>query len=83
MEKKIKSYFWTSFNFSLLFGLISGGIYRFNNQISTSDWASKGQPFSERWLDKQIWLIEGFIPGAIFGIVVGILWVYISDKRGE
>ena len=83
MKEKSNKYFWASFNFALLFGLITGGIHQFNNQISSVDWASKGQPITERWIDKQIWLIEGFIPGAIFGVIVGVLWTYINNRRKE
>lgn len=78
---KINNYFWISFNFSLLFGLITGSIHKFTNQIATSDWASKGQPIFERWIDSQEWFIKGFILGAILGIIVGVLWVYISNKK--
>jgi len=81
MKKKNRDYFWIPFNVALIFGLIAGVINKFIYALPSGDWAVKGQPFIERWLDKQEWFIQGFLPGAIIGVVVGIALYKIRLKK--
>ena len=70
-------------NFALLFGLITGAIIQFPKLMTSADWAAKGQPVTHRWIDEQLWFIEGFIPGAVFGVFIGLIYAYISDKHNK
>ncbi len=69
-----------------MFGSITGAINAKINQGQTADWAARGQPIFERWLDKQSWFIETFPYGAIVGAIVGIIWAYVErdiEQKGE
>ncbi|MBE8233600.1 MAG: hypothetical protein HAW67_07660 [Endozoicomonadaceae bacterium] len=82
--KKNNDWFWVPFCFTMLGGVITGGIYEGYHELQTNDWAARGQPLFERWLDKQSWFIEGAIPGLILGLIVGILvWAYTYKYKKE
>ena len=67
----------------MLFGLILGATNELLHAWPTADWASKGQPFFDRWINRQIWFLYGFIPGAIIGTFVGFVWYRVSSKNNE
>ncbi len=55
---------------------MSGGIVKFVLGLETSDWAARGQPMLDRWLDAQTWFLMGFAPGAIVGAIIGVVWYW-------
>ena len=80
---KKRDFFWIPFTVSLVFGLIIGSTYKFFHAFPSADWAAKGQSFIERWLDKQEWFLQGFIPGALIGLVVGVALYKIRAKTND
>jgi hypothetical protein len=82
--KKIRDWFWILFGMALLIGVPSGLVIEYFYRFHTTDWAAKGQPVLERFLDRQVWFLSGFLPGAIVGIIIGIflLWrIHIDEKQ--
>jgi len=78
--KKNRDYFWIPFNIALIVGLLVGSTNDFIHAFPTTDWAVKGQPFIERWINRQEWFLSGFIPGALIGAVVGMVWYKFRRK---
>ncbi len=74
---------WIPFCFTLLGALITGGIYKASKAGPTSDWAVKGQPVIERWIDKQEWFLQGSLPGAIIGLIIGVILYQVFFKKND
>jgi len=75
-----KDLIWIPINFALIAGLITGAINEFTHAFPSADWAANGQSFIDRWLNKQTWFLTGFLPGALVGLVSGILWNKVRRK---
>lgn len=69
--ERFKEHFWFSLALALLCGLIAGGALKFYFGFPTADWAAKGVPLWERLSQEWSWWLQGFIPGAIVGFVIG------------
>ena len=56
-----------------MFGLIISSTNNFIHAFTSADWAEKGQAFIEKCLEKQEWFFARLYPGALIGLVVGIV----------
>lgn len=79
---KFRDYFWFSVAFALFCGAILGGSVEFYFAFPTSDWAANGVPFLTRLVQTSGWALEGFVPGAIFGFILGpmVYKLFPSDE---
>lgn len=81
MKISNKLYFWLPLFMAMLLGLITGASYEFMNAFPTADWAAKGEPFFDRWLARQSWFLKGFFPGAIIGVIVGLILYFVKFRE--
>jgi hypothetical protein len=79
---RLKDQFSFSITLGLLVGLVASSMVKFHFSYPSADWAARGVPLGERLVQKWVWELYGFVPGALVGFIAGMLVYQLFPPEG-